>query len=235
MSAPNPDCKTCWGTGLVPDEQKPPHPPVHRRCECVLYKDILENVERALAGLSAAPVIKSSPLLGKEEKNVRITAGGKFQAHLRHVAIRKPVSWNLRVVSDAELVTAWLASIALKGEDIIDADAHLISTKFLTIPDLVVPPDLVVIRMGIKVARNVAASEVLAEAIQTRFHEGKPTWLWEEPHSPLNSGHMFWSDVVGRILRSWEHIPNLDSPIRPSPTAAPVEKKQVRKTLRGSS
>jgi hypothetical protein len=102
----------------------------------------------------------------------------------------------------------------------------------------VVPPDLLVIRMGVKQARNQAACEVLAEALQTRLHEGKPTWLWDEPHHPLNPGHLFWSDAVGRIISAY---PQLDLGARPGSEPPGKKKstnpsgKRVRKTLRGGS
>jgi len=221
-------------------EENSPHPPVFKRCECVLLQDILQNVDRALTGLSKAPVVPSSPLMGFEEKSLLVTAGEEFLAHLRHVAVRKPVTWSLKVVSDAELVTSWLASVALRGEEILDADAHSVSTRFISIPDLVIPPDLVVIRMGIKVARNAAAPEVLAEAVQSRWHESKPTWIWEEPLCPLGPGNMFWSDTVGRIIRPWPSIKNLDPPGRDGEKKArkptePVKNGSGKKSLRGGS
>ena len=189
-----------------------------------------------MKGLSKAPPIKKTPLLDGLEKNLRITAGPEFLAHLRHVAIRQPTNWSFKVISDAELVTAWLASIALKGQDILDADAYKVSTEFLTVPDLVVPPDLVIIRMGIKVARNAAASEVLAEALNTRFHEDKPTWVWEEPNNPIGPGHLFWSDHVGLTLRRMDHLSNLSltdqinksAPGKPRKTRSTSKRKSLR-------
>ena len=91
----------------------------------------------------------------------------------------------------------------------------MVSTKYLTVPDLVEPPDLVVVRMGIKVARNAAASEVLAEALNTRHHAGKPTWLWDGPMQPLTVGHLFHSPEVERALKGWVHLRSL-VPSKPS-------------------
>jgi len=235
LSAPDLKCSLCRGTGLVEEEPSPPHPPSYRRCACVLRQDIISNVERGLVGLSKAPTIDASPLLDKHTQNLWVTAGTEFLSHLRHVAVRRPAVWAFRVISDAELVTAWLATVAFSGE-VIDPDAYMVSTKYLSIPDLVVPPDLVVLRMGVKVARNEASPEVLAEAINTRTHEGKATWLWDEPAHPLNVGHLFWSSGVGRVLTGWEHITSL------APTTPKTPKKKTdsskkspnrgRKTLR---
>lgn len=237
MSAPDPKCEKCEGLGISLSEVHEQNPPSFVRCECVLKFDILENVERGMKGLSKAPVVRSSPLLGKLDKSLFISAGSEFMAHLRHVSIRMPTTWVFKVVSDAELVTAWLASVALNGQDILDPDAALISTRFLTIPDLVVPPDLVVIRMGVKVARNSAASEVLAEALNCRMHENKPTWIWDDPAYPLVPGHLFWSDAVGRSIGDWTRLKGLDSG-DPTPTTTPSKRSSVstppaKKSLRG--
>lgn len=237
------ECEKCNGTGRVQNPPDPPHPPTYKRCSCMLKQDILKNVERGMKGLSKFPKVENSPLMEVVDKNVVVTAGREFLPHLRHVAVRMPPSWNFKITSDAELVTAWLGSIALKGRDILDADAYMVSTKYVTITDLVTPPDLLIIKMGVKTARNQAASEVLAEAINLRTHPtiNRPTWIWEEPHHPLNSGHMFWSDQLGfRLAEEFSRVKDLADPggvkkpgavkkfgIKGSPI------KKSRKTLRG--
>lgn len=236
MPAPDPDCPNCGGTGMVRAEPNPPHPPRFSRCDCVVRLDILQNVEKAMVGLSKAPAIKETPLLGREEQDLWITAGRDFLSHLRHVGVRRPINWYLKVVTDADLTTSWLASIALQGKDILDADAYKVSTKHITIPDLVVPPDLLVIRMGVKVTRNSAAAECLGEALNIRLHEQKPTWLWDEPLHPLDAGHLFWSDQVARVLNNWDHLhlkPETSSgPKRPGAKKTRTRKPK-KKTLRG--
>lgn len=207
MSKPKSDCTLCGGTGLVPNKSvKAPHPPTFDRCTCVLHQDVLQNVERGMFGLSRQPKIETSPLLGFEDKNLWFVMNDDFLKHLRYCMIRKPPTFNFKVVSDAELVTAWLSNIALKGSEILDPDAYMVSTKYLSIPDLVIPPDLLILRMGVKVARNSASAEVLAEALNTRLHEGKTTWIWDDPRQPLNTGHLFWSNDVARSLGHFKKI-----------------------------
>ncbi len=237
------DCPACEGTGTVRATSNPPHPPSYRRCECILHHDILANVERGMKNLSSAEVIKESRLTGLEKANIVVTAGSKkFKSHLRHLAVRQPPTWSFKVVSDAELVTAWLSSTALKGVDIIDPDAYMVSTTYLSIPDLVMPPGLLVIRMGVKVARNQASPEVLAEAVNLRSHSGKPTWIWDEPTHPLGPGHLFWSDAVADIVGEWEQIKLVgkSDPRSPSPSSSgkgqpPRMGTGSKKSLRGGS
>ncbi len=206
-------CEICGGSGFTENPPEPPHPPTLNRCSCMLKRDIIRNLENGLRGLSSVPSSRSSNLRGLEKKDLLITSGQEFLSHLKHVVANMPTTWAFKVASDAELVTAWLGSIGLQGKDILDPDAYMVSTQYVTIPDLVVPPDLLIIRMGVKVARNQAASEVLAEAVNTRFHEHRPTWIWEEPSYPLNPGHMFWSDKLGWTLsQHFERVSGLRIP-----------------------
>ena len=114
--------------------------------------------------------------------------------------------WDFKVVSDADLITSWLASVALKGADLLDPDAASISTRFITLVDLIDPPKFLVIRLGVKKARNVAMSEVLLEALTHRHHNGKVTWITDQPNDPLGETHRCWSPELSMYLRDWEQV-----------------------------
>lgn len=201
------DCPLCEGVGFLRACDPDGHPPKFKRCECILREDLLANAERVMPGLSLAPPVARSRLADLWKANVILHAPERwFRAHLRHVAIRRPPIWSGRVISDADLITSWLASVALKGGTILDPDSYGVSTQFLTLADLVIPPDLLIIRMGVKAARNVAASEVLCEALMLRIHDSKPTWVWAVPDLPLGPGHLFWSDELGRVLATFKPV-----------------------------
>ena len=220
-----PGCPVCGGEGVVLVEeeerfgaQSVRHPPAFRRCKCVLHLDILSNVEKGMPGLSKAARVKESTLPAFSNENLWVTAPKPwFTAHLRHVAIRQPPTWYFKVVSDVDLITAWLASAALKGQEILDPDAANVSLAHLTLVDLVTPPTLLIVRLGVKVARNVAAPEVLLEALQHRAHLNLPTWIWDQPTYPLEEGHICYSAQVGDYLSDWNH----KSVGSPSPRAVP--------------
>ena len=202
-----PDCPKCHGDGFLRGDTGGPHPPSYDMCSCVLLRELRANMERAMPGLSHSPVVGSSPLLDRERDNLFVTASDEwFRAHLRHVVVRNPPTWFARVCSDADLVTAWLATVSLQGNQILDPDANAVSLTHATIADLVTPPDLLIVRMGIKAARNAACSEVLVEAINLRDHAGKPTWVWDTPSQRLVPGHLFHSEAVDGVLRRWERV-----------------------------
>ena len=213
-----PNCPHCHGDGFLTkpyDPARPFDPPSADLCTCVVHREVLANAERGMAGLTAAPPIEASPLMDYATKSVWVTATDDWmKAHLRHVAIRRPPTWNFKVVSDANLMTAWLATAALHGNEILDPDAIAVSMEHATLADLVVPPDLVVLRMGVKAARNAAAAEVLAEAINLREHAGLPTWIWDTPNHRLMPGHLFFSDAVGSLLRGLPHLSGDKAPVR---------------------
>ena len=236
----DPECPLCHGTGVLAEpskgEHKIEHPPSFRRCQCVLYKDITANVERGMPGLSKAPKIKQSQFMKYADSNLWVTASKRwFMANLRYTAIRHPPQWYFKVVSDADLVTAWLASAALKGKDILDPDAALVSLSHLTLVDLVAPPGLLIIRLGVKAARNVAAPEVLLEALNYRGHINKPTWVWDQPSYPLAEGHICYAPPVGDFLSDWPHLkPGRSStPSKRTPTFSDMSLSN-RPTLSGS-
>jgi hypothetical protein len=216
------DCKVCMGEGSYMIGQDD-GPPAYQLCRCTLEAAILANAERGMRGLSTAPKVPKSPLFQRDFSDLWVTAEKvTFAAHLRHVAIRKPPSWGFKVVSDAQLMTAWLATASLKGDGIWDADARKVSLTHATLVDLVDPPELLVVALGIKAARNEAMPEVLLEALTHRAHLGKPTWLWDQPHHRLDGGdHLAFNEYVKAFLHDWERIKiteSIESRARPKST-----------------
>jgi len=211
MGPGDPNCPQCFGKGVnlapAPEHLPSKATPSYHRCDCVLQRDIAANVNKGMRGLMDAGKVPKSPLSKYLGSDLWITAPKPwFMAHLRHVAIRQPPIWFFRVNSDAELVMSWLASASLKGGEIRDPDSVKVSMAHMTLADLVVPPELLIIRLGVKVARNVAAPEVLLEALGTREHLGLPTWIWDTPRERLAEGHICWSHEVGSRLATWKHI-----------------------------
>ena len=205
-------CTICNNTGSIPVQIDGSGPPVYEMCKCALKREILANTDRGYHGLVEAPIIQgSSPLLDFLDKNVWITASKEwFLPHLRHVAVRQMPSWHFSVVSDAEMMTAWLANKAIDGMEIMDADvreeAATVSIQRLTLVDLVQPPTLMIARVGVKSARNSAMPEVFLEALMEREHADKPTWIWDQPDQPLAVGHLSYSDSVLDAISNWQRF-----------------------------
>jgi hypothetical protein len=170
-------------------------------------------------------------LKGHEGTNLRITAGHKaIREHLRHIAIRQGPKWSFNVVSDADLMDAWLARI--DDGDIIDGDVEQmrrqpVTSKYGALVDLVEPPDLLIMIMGIKAARNSAMPEVVLEALQHRAHKNKITWIVDQPDYRLVAGHISYSGPIVAMIDKWARI-DLEAKAKHGPTTTePLQRRPV--------
>jgi hypothetical protein len=181
-----------------------------------------------MPGLINAEVVSGSPLKKYAQSNLWVTADPDlFLSHLRHVALRQSPNWGFKVVTDSNLMTAWLANTALQGKGIMDADALMqaasVSLTSMTLVDLVEPPETLIIRLGVKSARNQAMPEVFLEAIQHRKHLGRPTWVWDQPMYPFAMGHLCYSPEGAELVNQWDHFNPFDLktiPVAPVPVIA---------------
>ena len=214
------DCNLCGGNGFTVVDDGIAGPPVTQVCVCVLRRQYHANLERGMRGLTAADRLEPgtvSPLRHHTRRDLRVTGSAPwFASHLRHTAIRKQVDWGFRVVTDADLMVAWLATAALQGTEILDPDARSkaapVSLTKLTLVDISEPPDLLIIRLGVKAARNSAMPEVLHEALAIRAHAAKPTWMWDQPDAPFDQSHLAFSRLVEEFTGGWHRVYESDVP-----------------------
>ncbi len=196
--------------------------PITRPCSCLLARSFLYTLNKAWPGLTSAPRIPSSPLFQYVESNAYITASdADLRAHLKHVALRMGPQWGFQVVSDADLMTAWLSPISLVGKEIVDPDAASVSVEKATLVDLIEPPSVLVLRLGVKAARNSAMSEVFLETVYHRIHIGKPLWVVDQPTKKLDASHMCFCEEAIQQMMGWDRL-DLSGTVAPSPTALPV-------------
>ncbi len=200
-------CEKCGGIGLVETGEFYRGEAILSLCICMLKTAINSQCERAWKGLSQFPPKKNSPLKGKFKENLIITSDkSELCSNLKGFLFteKNPLLF-VKVVSDANLVSAWLSNISLSQKDIIDPDF----TREITVrglEDLAEAPDLLIVRLGVKTARNSATPEVLIETIELRQHLNKPTWLVIEPTKPLEEGHIAWSRGVMDAITGWNNI-----------------------------
>jgi len=207
----DPACSSCKGRGVTDGPMVYGKVPSVVRCQCVLVRETLANLERGWVGLTKAERLASSPLRSYEAKNLWVTTpDAALRRHMRHVAARMGPDWHFKVVADKDLITAWLSTIAFKGGEILDpdaaAEAATVSLKYLTIEDLAEPPELLVIVLGVKAAKNVEMPQVLFETLQLRSLRGKPTWVIDQPTNPFRMGHICWSGQVQAALDEFPHL-----------------------------
>lgn len=232
----NPKCPVCHGRGRLNLPNPPGYkgPPSLGLCRCVLVKEVLLNLERGRTGLSKARRVPRSPLLTRVSENIRIVADEAwFDAHLRHVVLRQPPRWDFRVVSDADIVQAWLATAAAKGMEIFDANVRAAqethSLTYMTLSDLAKSSALLIVRLGVKTAPNKEAPNVLLELIYTRKNEGLPTWIWEGPRNRLEVGHICWSEFVEAEVGHWERVAGTEADLEREIAVKPVVHRKLER------
>lgn len=204
MDAPKP-CPRCEGRGYLDDGLSVHGIPQTKTCICQTIKDLVRNLNRGWKGLADAPAIAASPLMPFVSHNAFVTADDDtLRQHLRFVALRMGPWWNFLVRSDADLMTAWLSPASLLGKEILDPDSATVSTEKATLVDLIDPPDLLIIRLGVKSARNSAMGEVLVETIAHRAHVNKLTWVVDSPNKRFDPTHLAYSDDVAYTLNRWK-------------------------------
>ena len=207
-------CPRCFGREVLELEETHYGLPITTPCLCAIARDTYRNLERGWRGITSAPRIPESPLTGKLTQDLYLRANDStLKTHLKHVGIKMGRNWSFLVTTDAGLMTAWLASAVLKGEKIFDQDvseAASVSLEKLTLLDLVEPPGLLVIRLGVKFAKNAAMADVLLEALALRDHENKPTWVVDQPGHRLDAAteppHRCYSPEVVAYLQPWDFL-----------------------------
>jgi hypothetical protein len=200
-------CKKCHGFGYTQKDDGHMGLPQAIQCDCVIDKALDEQAERAWTHLSVAPIRKRSLLNKKTHMNLVVTATtDQLRLNLRSALgnLRNP-NLFVKVIGDHTLMSAWLGGLQLQGKDIIDPDFQR-ELKVYSLEDLAESPHLMVIRLGTKVARNAAMSEVVVEAIEVREHLKRPTWVIIDPNKPLEEGHIAWSQLLEDTIFSWDRI-----------------------------
>ena len=222
----DPDCAHCGGSGFIYGESMLDG---GHYCECTLDALRLQNMESVWKALPAAKQIPGlrprAPLLRLVTKDLWITAKvPTFQAHLKAVAYNRSTMWDCRVFSDKDLLTAWLNTARAQGHKIYDAEVEAARINAMDIDELVEPPELVILMLGVKQAPNKETPNVLLEAIGVRRHLGKPTWVVDQPDHPVDQmSHLCYSETLEMWLSHWPHLelhgPNVK--IAGGPVAAP--------------
>lgn len=202
----DPDCEYCYGRGFVIIDGNS-----GKRCVCAMKRDIIANVRGIWPNvdlLQSARLKSPSPLLSMVKEPLWITSDQEtFQKHLRYVALRQGPHWHCRVRNDTDIMSAWFANAKAKSIEIFDTDVVEARAKDLELMDLAEGPDLLILWLGIKRARNVATPEALMEVMSIRDMQNKPTWVVDQPNFLVTEeAHRCNSPEVLTHLRGYERV-----------------------------
>jgi len=213
----NPDCPHCEGSGFIYGESMLDG---GHSCDCTidfLRRQNMEKIWKSLSTVKDVPGLREqAPLLKLVDRDLWITAKeAVFRAHFKAVCYAKPPMWDARVASDKDLVKAWLNTAYAQGHKIYDTELDHVTVSAMYIDELVEPYDLVVLVLGVKEAPNKETPNVLLEALQTRRHLGKPTWIVDQPQRRLDRvEHRCYSEQLEGMLSHWPHVGLVGASVR---------------------
>lgn len=236
-------CKKCGGRGYTEVLSVDPRQlPEFNECDCTEKLAIHRNLEKGWRGLTRAKNILSSPLSGLTHQNLRLTVLPEvFRSHLRRVGINKGRNWNFRVVTDADLVRAWLSNVSEGPRGMMSADGEWVPLDHYShtpLIDLIAPPSLLIICLWEQIAKNSQMPNVLSQVILQRDHNGQPTWVVDTMLMPFREGHRCYSAESYTVLSTWGHYSiedleeNDEEEIEsiPTPSRRPPKVKETSKT-----
>lgn len=220
----DPDCPQCGGRGFIYGASMLDG---GRSCDCTLdfmRRQNMEKIWKSLSGAKDVPELRANPpLLMLTDRDLWITAKESvFRAHFKAVCYAKHPMWDAKVASDKDLVKAWLNTAYAQGHKIYDTEIDNVTVSAMYIDELVEPYELVVLMLGVKEAPNKEAPNVLLEALQTRRHLGKPTWVVDQPQRRVDRvEHRCYSEQLEGMLSHWPHVALLGAKIQVA--GAPLE------------
>jgi hypothetical protein len=176
------------------------------KCICSLQESLEQKLHPTLRGitshLSAKKLkkngisIDSDLYLQSPWHKARIFLASAIKERHR----TKPFNHN--VVADSEILNAWLSPARRESFEGDERDAQF-AQQVATLDDLVRPPDLLIVRLGILGYKNQAMAGILLESIMLRREvERKPTWVIIDPDEPLVEGHRCWSQALVKYLEA---------------------------------
>lgn len=205
----DPECPDCGGRGFIY--------PTGRlfdgghTCACAIDGLKLDNMRKIWTPLPDAIEVKQfrenpglKPFLNR---SAWITSPAPlFRAQLKALCYHKNPQWDARVIADGDILNAWFGTLKAQGAKIYDVEIEESVLSALDVQDLVEPPPLLIIRMGVKRLPNKEAPNSLAEALSIREHIQKPVWVVDTPDYPLDGRHRFFSEDVEKFITKMARV-----------------------------
>ena len=146
-------------------------------------------------------------------------------AHLRRALGSKLLDtdcqFRLKIVTDQRLKDVYVGNESYEKRSKKDRDDRVVTNSFA---DLIgVEFDLVIIRLGFLKGKNVAAANLLQEALCLRDASFKPTWIAEEDGRPFVDGYPAYSPVIKQYIEQRFEWVRLEETAEVGEASRPVE------------
>jgi hypothetical protein len=216
----------CDGSGTIEQDGK------LVLCECYWVKQALKALPPDISRVDILPAHFELPFL-KDNKGVRrmLYIRGAYQdirAVIKTVVLFNPAKW-VKIISDKDILNVYVGSMS-KSQRPEDYTGPI----YNNIQDLVEPPDLLIIHLGMVFNKNRAAAGALEESLAHRINAARPTWAFSTYEKPFSANDPSCSPGVEEILKNSMQtvdIPRICSQFTPasSPTENPFTPEPVSK------
>lgn len=205
-SPADPACPRCRGVGDIQEAG------CWMYCVCVRRQDQAQRVKAYwppdVLQAAGRGEVRRSVLEGRLRESLWIrTERDVLVAHLARALVVSLRIELVRVASDADLATAWLARVAgkVRDEEVREMSRDE-ADRFDRLEDLVLPPALLVVQLGVKAAALKDLPGLVMEAIRLRQQRSRPTWIVDTAAKPLAPGHLAHSDELAAMLATWGQV-----------------------------
>lgn len=209
-SAGDPACSSCGGAGVT--RKREGMWLVSTPCACARRRQLAEAIQRCWP----ADVIKaarfkpaSSILVGKTTESLWIRAEREvLAAHLARALPELGKIELVRIASDADLATAWLARAGdrVRDDEVREAMSRDDEDRFERLVDLAAPPALLIVQLGVRISKLDHLSDLVLESIEVRRQRGRPTWVVDTDARPLAYGHRAYRQDLAALLAGWPQV-----------------------------
>lgn len=208
--AGDPACPRCAGRGSIESDASGPYI-ITAPCPCARLVRLQAQIAACWPpGLPAETPAPRSVLVGKHGRELRIRADLPIlRRHLARALVEAGSIFPCRIVSDLDLASTWLANAGrVEDEEVADRLAERsVEDHHTRIVDLVAPPQLLILLVGIKAAQLKDLPDLVLEAVRCRQQRGRATWIVDSATAPLRRGGCpAWSPQLEAELAAWPTV-----------------------------
>lgn len=182
-------CNICSGAGVI--EKKG----VLYSCECESNKRLAQAMPMNIQLAEVTAKHLALPVVRAFNKSVFVKGSRTdINSIIKTLFLLNPSKW-IKLTSDVEIRNIYVGSMS-KAAHSADYDGEV----YNNLQELVEPPDLVIIHLGVLSNKNKAAPGALEEALTHRFNKLRPVWAFSTYESPFTSASYAFSPRVSEVI-----------------------------------
>ena len=182
----------CGGTGVIEKDGK------IYNCECYYVKQSQQSMPLYIQRAIVTPQHLELPIVQAIDKTLYIKGTrADVNAVIKAVMLKYCAKW-IKLTSDAEIRNVYVGSMSKQARS-----EDYTGEIYNNIQDLMDPPDLIIVHLGVISNKNRAAAGALEEALAHRINGAKPIWAFSLADNPFTSSSFAYSLRVDELINSY--------------------------------